>query len=129
MLESLFDRQSVNAILQISIPIHPRPDKLVWIPEPKGQFTVKSTVKIQNPPTDDLNILVPWNKFWKLQIHERLKMFLWRIRTDVIPTNLNVLKRVGFGNAVCPLCNNEDESIVHLFFKCPAAKAIWFSNY
>ena len=53
-------------------------------------------------------------------------MFIWRLRSVILPTNLNFFLRVGHGNPKFPLCLTEDESIEHLFFKCNFARSMWF---
>ena len=116
----------MNAITKIPIPSTPSPDKLVWIHEPKGLFSVKSAYKcnqMEHPHIFGSNI---WSKLWKLNLHERSKMFIWRLGSGVLPTNLNFFLRVGHGNPKFPLCLTEDESIEHLFFKCNFARSMWF---
>jgi hypothetical protein len=126
LLDVLFDVESRVAIAKIVLPVIPRPDKLMWIADPKGVFSVKSVHKM------DLNHAWPavpdptWQKLWKCKIHERLKTLIWRIGSGVLPTNLNVHSRLSKGNPCCPLCNAEDESIPHLFFNCQATKFFWF---
>ena len=34
---------------------------------------------------------------------------------DILPTKLNVAKRIGRGDTCYPFCNSEDESIIHVF--------------
>jgi hypothetical protein len=128
MLESLFNADSMEAILNIPIPTTLKPDRLGWIVDPKGLFSVKSAFKTHQIPTavEPSNTL--WTCFWKLKIHDRVKILLWRIGFDILPTKLNIAKRLGFGDTLCPLYNSEEESIIHLFFKCFAAKAIWYAN-
>ena len=128
MLEALFNADSVEAILNIPIPSFPKPDRLVWIADPKGLFSVKSTLKTHQIPAAVEPSNTPWNCFWKLKIHDRLKIFLWRLGSDSLPTKLNIAKRLGSGDTLCPCCNLEEESIIHLFFKCHAAKALWYAN-
>jgi hypothetical protein len=50
MLEALFNVDSVEAILNIPIPSFPKPDRLVWIANPKGLFSVKSALKTHQIP-------------------------------------------------------------------------------
>ena len=40
VLDELFDVESRDAISKIAIPLFPRPDKLTWIADPKGIFSV-----------------------------------------------------------------------------------------
>ncbi len=125
-LEQLFSQESVEAIKKIPLPVAPRLDQLIWILDPKGNFSIKSdsTLCYNNLESVDPNI--QWKKMWKLNLHERLKILAWRIASDILPTNLNFVRRVGFGNPLCPLCNNYEESTLHLFFQCSISRSIWF---
>ncbi|XP_048447588.1 uncharacterized protein LOC125480616 [Pyrus x bretschneideri] len=41
----------------------------------------------------------------------------------------NILRRRGIRlETYCPLCEDEDETQVHLFFRCPFARVFWFSS-
>ena len=44
-LNELSDAESMEMILKIPIPAHDRPDKIIWVSEAKGNFTVKSAYK------------------------------------------------------------------------------------
>ena len=128
MVQDIFNPISAQAILSIPIPIRLRPDKLLWIPDSKGLFLVKSAYKelLANPPSQAATV-VKWSKLWKLRGLERIKMFLWRIAVNALPTRENLMSRMDISEPWCVLCNQEVESAAHLFLKCPAAKAIWFS--
>ena len=128
MLEALFNADLVEAILNIPIPSFPKPDRLVWIVDPKGLFSVESALKTHQIPATIEPSNTLWNCFWKLKMHDRLKIFLWRIGSNSLPTKLNIAKRLRSGDTLCPCCNLEEESIIHLFFKCHAAKAFWYAN-
>ncbi len=51
-------------------------------------------------------------------MHDRLKVFIWRVASGILPTKMNLLQNIGVGNSMCPLCLNAKESLDHLFFKC-----------
>ena len=86
------------AITKIILPVVPRTDKLTWVADPKGLFSMKSAmVLIQR----DVWPAAPdpiWHKFWKSKIHERLKTFVWRIGCGTLPTNLNIFSRMSKGD-------------------------------
>ena len=63
-----------------------------------------------------INPRLKWAGFWKLKAHERLKMLVWRIGNNAIPTNLNIASRLGTCDNMCPLCHEDSKSNVHLFF-------------
>ena len=126
MVLELFDCESAKAILSIPIPIMSKLDKLIWAPNSKRVFTIKSAYRIDNeitsitPPT-----CIPWKKLWKARAPERLKMFLWRLGSNVLPTNEYLMQRMSIQDSCYELCKQEVESSVHLFISCPIAKALW----
>ena len=51
-----------------------------------GEFSVKSTFKEVIHEDLDPEINVVMNQIWKSNLHQRLKMHLWRIAVGVLPT-------------------------------------------
>ena len=125
---NIFNTYSAQAILSIPLPSRPRLDKLIWIPESIGCFSVKSAYKelIPNPPVQ-VQSDVNWSKIWKIRGSERLKMFLWRVVVNALPTRENLMCRMDIPDPSCVLCNQGVESAIHLFSRCQAAKALWFA--
>ena len=75
MLSELFDANSIEAILKIMLPASPQEDRLIWVVDPKGKFSVKSAFKLSQSPIMAVPV-VDWSTLWKLKIHDRLKMFI-----------------------------------------------------
>ncbi|KAL0006983.1 hypothetical protein SO802_008485 [Lithocarpus litseifolius] len=125
----IFSSISAKAILSIPIPSRPSPDKLMWILDSKGLFSVRSAYKELLPSTSSqASAEVNWLKLWKIRGPGRIKMFLWRVAANLLPTKENLMSRLDIPEPWCVLCNQEVESATHLFFKCPAAKALWFAT-
>ena len=123
----IFNTCSAQAILSIPLPARPRPNKLIWIPESKGCFSVKSAYKELIPnPSVQVQADVNWSKIWKIRGPERLKMFLWRVAVNALPTKENLMCHMDIPDPSCVLCNQGVESTIHLFSRCQAAKALWF---
>ncbi len=95
ILEELFDNVSLISSSYIALPLFPRPDKLTWIVDRKGVFSVKSALKLNQSLIWPANPDLVWHLLWKYKIHERLKTFVWRIGSGVLPTNLNVFSRLS----------------------------------
>ena len=127
-LNELFDDISMEAIIKITLPSSPRPNKLIWILDPKGKFSVKSAFQCSLPSLGEELSTPLWKSLWMLKLHDRLKMLIWRIGSGTLPTNQNFSSRVGFGNSKYPLCCLADETPMHLFFQCSVSKALWFGQ-
>jgi hypothetical protein len=127
LLRELVDTQSLQAIHKIVLPVATCQDKLIWTLDPKGNYTVKSAIKMNlSPRNNNTQVDTLWPSLWKLKMHERLKVFLWRLGSNAFPTNLRINQRAGVGDPICPLCGKEDESYPHIFLKCQVIKPIWF---
>jgi hypothetical protein len=127
IFQQLVDQHSLEAILEIPIPMHAPQDKLIWTLSPSGCFSVKSAISSCLAPGNPLTHLNSiWHQLWKLKLHERFKVFMWRLGSNSIPTKLVLAQRIGSGDTMRPLCNLEEESYSHIFLKCQAVRLIWF---
>jgi hypothetical protein len=100
-------------------------------PFANGLFSTKSAHKLISSQRSHLsNFPLPaanWKKLWKLNLNDRLKLFLWKIVWDIVPSKsrLNSVFPIPQTDLVCPLCNVEDDSLTHLFFRCFFARISW----
>lgn len=76
------------------------------------------------------NPLWVWNgPSWKNGVPLQLATsFCWRMLLDNIQTKDN-LKRKNIGIGSCPLCNEFDESTIHLLFTCKFSHVAWANIY
>jgi hypothetical protein len=61
---------------------------------------------------------------WKAKIPLKIKVWLWLIWHNAIATKDTMAERGWIGNLFCQFCDKK-ETILHLFFSCPAAKYVW----
>ena len=54
----------------------------------------------------------------------RIKIFIWQLLRDRLPSGVDVEKQHGPGNDLCPLCA-VPETETHILFSCPAARFLW----
>jgi ribonuclease HI len=66
-----------------------------------------------------------WKACWNLQSPNVVKMFLWRALNNLLPTRHNLRCRGINLVSVCPICESEEEDILHVLWKCPAAVDVW----
>jgi hypothetical protein len=59
-LFELFEADSVEAIKKISIPIIPKPDRLIWIKNSKGQFSTRSAYRVSQEYREVADNAVMW---------------------------------------------------------------------
>lgn len=67
-----------------------------------------------------------WKGIWNSKLHERLKMFLWRLAVEALPTREKIGKFNPFMGTDCSICGQETETVEHLFFESRFAAALWF---
>jgi hypothetical protein len=94
-------------------------DKIVWTLGNKG-FSVNSLYrkKMENQS------LIPYKFLWKSKLPHKIKVFFWLVVRNKILTKDNLRKRCWIGSLNCCFCG-VDETIDHLFFKCPIAQYMW----
>lgn len=127
-VEELFSERDAQAILRIRIPQISVVDRLAWVHNKNGQYSVKSGYRlwqdsnIQNLPNEDSR---GWRKIWTLQIPSKVKFFLWRVCRSNIPVRANLQRRHITVPLICPMCTTDDEHLLHLFFDCEFASQCW----
>jgi hypothetical protein len=127
-LNNLFDPSTVQVILKIHLsPAHTQ-DKIIWAPNKNGEFSVKSAY-IQSQMLNLLNtgplLRKEWKHLWKIKIYERLKLLLWKIVWDILPTKFFLSKMWDIEEKDCLFCSAQPETTKHLFFGCSFAIIVW----
>ena len=118
LLHALFDQQTAFSIQQIHLSAFPTEDTAIWAKNPSGKFSIKSAYlanqEVSYTPSGPLS-KKDWSKLWALKINEWLKLFLWKIARDSIPTKEFLCCRIHDMDSICPHCHGSQESIVHVF--------------
>ncbi|KAG5516247.1 hypothetical protein RHGRI_037069 [Rhododendron griersonianum] len=135
-LAPVISHLELQAIQKIPLPCLNRRDRLIWHHSKNGVYSVKSgyhiatnlrAVKSASKPGSSFqpgaNL---WRTIWKLKIPNKIKNFWWRVCRNGLATKENLFRRKCAQSNICPICNLEVESIEHLLFFCPWARAVWF---
>jgi hypothetical protein len=104
----------------IDVRLEPKEDEFRWSLTQSRKFTVKSVyLHLLNDNTVYLH-----KYLWKMKVPLKTKIFMWFVHRKDILTKDNLLKRNWQGSSKCCFCDH-DETVQHLFVKCPFAKIIW----
>jgi hypothetical protein len=118
----------------LKINISPHKDSVLWIPSTTGAFSTKSahhllTSSIPLTPSPLPKSL--WKALWKLNLNNRLKLFLWKMVWNIIPTKFRISQTINsiIQDTSCSLCSSSVDSILHFFFYCPIARVVWRQSF
>ncbi|KAH9722180.1 reverse transcriptase domain-containing protein [Citrus sinensis] len=127
VVTDLFNTRDIDLILKIPLSVRRDRDMWHWLADPGGVFSVRSCYKLM---TYDANTsaLSFWRRLWKLEVPSKVKNFLWRAATNVLPTYDNLLRRRVQVLPLCVVCNTCNESIIHILVDCGFAKACWIAS-
>ena len=65
-----------------------------------------------------------WSTIWHMQVPSKLRMFVWRLARNSMPT-IDLLKHRNMATEdKCPLCGAAD-SWRHALFMCPMSSSVW----
>jgi hypothetical protein len=119
IIQSNFHPIDVQRILQIPLHINAFSAYHVEWKHQFNGFTCRSLITSTslNNPT--------WKILWKLDVPAKVKIYCWRIMHGVLPLKSILLKRHIGTTSTCPICNSEEEDVMHMVFKCPGAANIW----
>ncbi|KAM6578849.1 hypothetical protein CsatB_030686 [Cannabis sativa] len=106
----------------------PSMDVACWKSTKDGSFSLKAAYwdlnKIRFAEKDDI-----CGKIWLAKIHDRFKVFLWKLCQDALPFRSKLQSIFGKPPGACFLCGNEGGDILeHFVAGCSVTKRLWFSS-
>ncbi|KAL2928741.1 hypothetical protein RDABS01_019525 [Bienertia sinuspersici] len=79
----------------------------------------------QMPRTDPGSENKLWSKIWNLNGPPKLRHFSWQACKGSLPVMERLRHRHITMNAMCPICKEEEETIIHAIFECSNVGEIW----
>jgi ribonuclease HI len=99
----------------------------------RGDFTTSSAYRLITASTSSaLSSSVSslcWKSLWKLNLNDRLRLFLWKIAWNILPTKDRLSQLFPISDNICPLCGMAGDSLTHLFFECFFARVVWRHSF
>ncbi|KAF4361685.1 hypothetical protein G4B88_008189 [Cannabis sativa] len=114
-----FGTVDAKHILNIALPAARKDDSWMWLGETSGQFSIKSAYHLVKNGPRSLPPTWQWKLVWNTQMHTRLKILCWQILRDALPTRAKLGQFMALPSVYCPLCNDEEETSIHLFWNLP----------
>jgi ribonuclease HI len=127
-LFSLFPGPVATSIIQTPLLDEVHEDKLTWIFEKHGCYTVKSgyTNYIKRKSSHQNHVVDgDWNSIWQIKAPPKTKHLLWRICRGCLPTRIRLQERRVHCPSDCPICCNANEDDFHTFFTCNLSQQVW----
>lgn len=136
LLHNLFDEQTTQEILAIPINRQISKDELIWTGSKDGAFTVKSGYNTlreretasfakENPSSSHQTPRKQWNALWKMQTSPKVRIFIWNVCQNAVPSKENLWKRKILPDPICDLCRESMETVEHLHLLCPWTAWVW----
>nr|GEU72270.1 RNA-directed DNA polymerase, eukaryota, reverse transcriptase zinc-binding domain protein [Tanacetum cinerariifolium] len=98
-------------------------DTWSWSPDSSKGFTVASVRHMIDARFLDVS---PTATRWIRDIPIKVNIFLWRLSLNKLPSRMNLDKKcIDVDSILCPICNDDVETVNHLFFSCDMAKDLW----
>ncbi|KAM0988472.1 hypothetical protein ACFX2A_012624 [Malus domestica] len=137
-----FNRDDVAPILSIPLSRNGGLDRLVWHYNVNGEYSVRSGYGVavdlmengalgrkgRGAPSDRQKNNQVWKQIWKLNVPNKIKIFIWRCCNRAVAVRHNLQRRHLRVNNVCGVCGVAEETENHLFFRCEFSHLFWFSS-
>ncbi|KAK8527009.1 hypothetical protein V6N12_054237 [Hibiscus sabdariffa] len=102
-------------------------DEIVWRYDGTGNFSAKSGYKLlraEQARTLSTKLSSFFTDMWATNVPAKVKITMWRIVNNFLPTFHNLqLRRLPVNN-VCPFCQSHGETVEHLFRDCAFVKLL-----
>ncbi|KAA3471032.1 reverse transcriptase [Gossypium australe] len=125
-----FPEGTTNLILRIPLALEPHEDLLTWSGKSSGEFSVRIAYKLLQD-RDSIAYALQNNykdfyrKLWRLDLPSKIKILIWKISWNYLPTRVNLSFRNLSSNIACPRCNGSNETTNDIFRECPASQTEW----
>ncbi|CAN1176014.1 Putative ribonuclease H protein At1g65750 [Linum perenne] len=100
-------------------------DRIYWDAAPNGEYTTKSAYWSLCRDEQSLGLDDNWKWIWKLPTIQSMKMMVWILMHDSLPTKSFLASRHIPVDPTCTICGRDQETILHAIRDCEMAAAFW----
>ncbi|KAL5738018.1 hypothetical protein ACOSP7_030779 [Xanthoceras sorbifolium] len=133
-LDQVFVAADRDSILEIPLSLADCNDSLIWHFDKNGEYSVKSGYRVAAQEKLSLKGSSScldskwWLALWNLNIPPKIKIFIWRVCLNAIPSLCNLCSRKIVVDPCCSRCGDAPESSAHALFWCSSVRPIWEST-
>ncbi|KAL0302366.1 UNVERIFIED_CONTAM: hypothetical protein Sangu_3103900 [Sesamum angustifolium] len=124
MVRVLFCHDETESILAIPLSFVDGDDFFVWHHTVNDTFSVRSAyhvaVSFANHLQSSPSCIVPflWKTIWKANVLGKIRIFIWKLAKNALPTGMNLPKKMRTEGWGCPFCGSEQKDIEHASLRC-----------
>ncbi|GAU18647.1 hypothetical protein TSUD_124800 [Trifolium subterraneum] len=129
-IRNLFLGPVVEEIIATPLISSVKEDKVIWEEERNGCYSVKSGYNLAMRcifRSDRHHVEGNWNDIWKAQSPHKTRHLLWRLCRGCLPTRVRLAQHYVDCELSCPMCDDEVEDDIHVFFGCVTARECWMA--
>ncbi|KAH9744054.1 putative reverse transcriptase/RNA-dependent DNA polymerase [Citrus sinensis] len=129
-IQQHFIKEDAKIISRIPLPRHTALDELCWHYDKLGNYLVKSGYQLAlkenfpSAPSSSNPDPRQWNAIWKLDLPEKIRIFMWRAVKNLLPTAENLWKKEGGARPNMSKMQAGNGNSVHAMVECKAARKI-----
>ncbi|KAM1125432.1 hypothetical protein ACFX2B_040231 [Malus domestica] len=129
--------RELNEIKEIQIRDPSCNDRLIWPLEKMGVYMVKLgyhwTHDKESNRNQSSSLMASiscqvWKCIWKLETPLKILTFMWRVLHRALATRLAFFKIRVVASPLCLICNEQEETMEHMFFLYPWVEPVWFGG-
>ncbi|KAK3193084.1 hypothetical protein Dsin_024394 [Dipteronia sinensis] len=130
LIWSSFSSEETKAILSLPRGSSRVDDSLLWHYDKSGRYSMRRGYKhgrallSQDAPSSS-TVVAWWKSPWKLHVPHKVRIFLWRVCHNWIPTMWNLASRGLQVELQCPICSKKPETTMHALWGCSGLKQLW----
>ncbi|KAK8545753.1 hypothetical protein V6N12_026575 [Hibiscus sabdariffa] len=120
ILHELFEEDQDERICSIPISRGVYIDDIIWRLEGSGCYTVKSGYRLLQNASRAMvpHISAFFSDVWSVELPPKVRITMWRIANNFLPTYDNLQRRRLVVINICPFCDSPGETVVHLMRDC-----------
>lgn len=69
-----------------------------------------------------------WKVIWEINASPKIRTFIWRVAREALATQKELFQCRSASSSLCPVCQNQEEFVLHMLLWCPWVEPIWFGG-